>query len=114
MRRALSEVIRGLAQHPEGFAGSCDRTGYVALLPLLELRRGEVADGLRQAFSDSGLSAADFERVSLRDLVVFALRSESDYWAGLAVRWISDGFPIDETIVRAGDEMIAAKRGTQA
>jgi hypothetical protein len=110
--RSLTEVVRGLAQHREGFAGFA-RIGYVPLLPLLELPQREVADGLRQAFVDSGLSAAEFQRVSLRDLVVFALQSESDYWAGLAVRWLADGFPIDETIVRAGDEMVSAKRGTQ-
>lgn len=88
--------------------------GYVPLLPLLELPRLEVADGLRQAFNDSGLSNAEFEHVSLRDLVVFALRSESEHWAGLAVRWLTDGFPIDKTIVHAGDEMVMAKRGAQA
>jgi hypothetical protein len=112
--RPLIEIVRGLAQHPEGFAGLFRRMSYVPLLPLLELPRLEVADGLREAFRDSGLSDAEFERVSLRDLVVFALRSESDYWAGLSVRWLADGFPIDEAVVRAGDEMVAAKRGTQA
>ena len=45
--------------------------------------------------------------------MAFALRSESDYWASLAVRWLADGFPIDETVVCAGDEVVAAKRGTQ-
>jgi hypothetical protein len=112
--RSLPEVVRGLARHREGFTGLIGRMGYVPLLPLLELPHRDVADGLRQAFVDSGLSDAEFQRVSLRDLVVFALRSESDYWADLAVRWLADGFPIDETIVRAGDEMVAAKRGTQA
>ena len=112
--RSLIEVVRGLAQHSEGFVGLFGRMGYVPLLPLLELPRRDVADGLRQAFIDSGLSDTEFQRVSLRDLVVFALRSESDYWAGLAVRWLADGFPIDETVVRAGDEMVSAKRGTQA
>jgi len=113
-RRSLIEVVRRLAQHPEGFSGLFHRMGYLPFLPRLELPRREVAVGLRQAFSDSGLSDAEFQRVSLRDLVVFALRSESDYWAGLAVRWLDDGFPIDETVMRAGDEMVAAKRGTQA
>lgn len=112
--RSLIEVVRGLAQHREGFAGLFGRMGYLPLLPLLELPRREVADGLRKAFRDFGLTDAEFERVSLRDLVIFALRSESEYWAGLAVRWLDDGFPMDETVARAGDEMVAAKRGTQA
>lgn len=111
--RSLTEILRGLAQHPQGFTGLFGRMGYLPLLPLLELPHREAADDLRQAFSDSGLSDSEFERVSLRDLVVFALRSESDYWAGLAVRWLADGYPIDETVVRAADEMVAAKRGTQ-
>lgn len=88
--------------------------GYVALLPLLELPHREVADGLHRAFLDSSLTDVDFHTVSLRDLIVCALRSESDYWAGLATRWLADGFPFDETIARVGDEMVAAKRGTQA
>src|SRR4051794_24733723 len=112
--RSLIEVVRGLAQHREGFAGLVGRMGYLPLLPLLELPHRDVADGLQQAFIDSGLSDAEFQGVSLRNLVVFALRSESDYWAGLAVRWLADGFPIDEIVLRAGDEMVSAKRGTQA
>ena len=92
---SLTEVVRALAQHREGFSGLFSRMGYWPLLPLLELPHRDVAKGLREAFKDFGLSDAEFERVSLRDLVVFALRSESDYWAGLAVRWIADGFPIE-------------------
>jgi hypothetical protein len=111
---SLTEFVRKLAQHPEGFTSVFRRMGYVSLLPLLELPQREVADGLQQTFRDSGLSDADFESVSLRDLVVCALRSESVHWSGLAVRWLADGFPIDETVVRAGDEMVTAKRGTQA
>jgi hypothetical protein len=36
-----------------------------------------------------------------------------DYWADLAVRWLSDGFPMDEAIAGAGHEMITARRGSQ-
>jgi hypothetical protein len=111
---SLTEFVRKLAQHPEGFTNLFRRMGYVSLLPLLELPRSEVADGLQQTFRDCGLSATNFESVSLRDLVVCALRSESVHWSSLAVRWLADGFPIDEIIVHAGDEMVAAKRGTQA
>jgi hypothetical protein len=110
---SLTEFVRKLAQHPEGFTALFRRMGYVSLLPLLELPQREVVAGLQQTFRDSGLSDADFESVSLRDLVVCALRSESVHWSGLAIRWLADGFPIDDNIVRAGDEMVAAKRGTQ-
>ena len=111
---SVNELVEKLARHPEGFAGLFRRMGYVPLLPLLELPQQVVVQTLEQSFRDFGLSSADFASVSLRDLVVCALRSESGHWTGLAVRWLADGFPIDETIVRAGDEMVEAKRGTQA
>lgn len=103
-----------MAKRPDDFAALFSRMGYLPLLPLLELSHREVEQVLRQSFHDLGLSDADFERISLRDLVVFALRSESDYWTGLAVRWLADGFQIDEAVVRAGDEMIKAKCSTQS
>ena len=110
--RSLIEIVRRLAQHPEVFAGlTCH--GYVSLLPLLEFPQSEVSGSLQQAFLDSGLSREDFESVSLRDLVVFALRSESDYWAGLAVHWLATGSRWTMSSFVPGDEMIAARRGTQ-
>jgi hypothetical protein len=112
--RSLIELVRGFARHPEGFAGIFRRMGYVPLLPLLEFPHREVQDGLEQAFHDSGLSHEDFQSLSLRDLVALALSSDSTYWAGLAVRWLADGFPIDDVVIRAGDEMVQAKRATQA
>jgi hypothetical protein len=113
---SVNELVEKLAKHPEGFAGLFRRMGYVPLLPLLELPQQVVVQSLEQSFRDFGLSSADFASVSLRDLVAFALRAESrsGYWNALAVRWLADEFPIDETIVRAGDEMVAAKLGTQA
>ena len=111
---SVSELVEKLAKHPEGFRRLFRRMGYVPLLPLLELPQQVAVQSLEQSFRDFGLSDADFASVSLRDLVVWALRSESVHWTGLAVRWLADGFPIDEAIVRAGDEMIKAKRGTQA
>ncbi len=111
---SVGEVVQKLAKHPEGFTALFRRMGYVPLLPLLELSYRDVAQSLRQSFREAELSDADFERISLRDLLVFALRSESAYWAGLAVRWLTDGFPIDEAIAHAGDEMVESKRGTQA
>jgi hypothetical protein len=81
---------------------------------LLELPHTKVRQDLRRAFSTSGLTDSDFQTVSLSALVVFALGSSSNYWAGLAVRWLSDGFPLDEAIATAGDEMVTARRGSQA
>ena len=111
---SVNELVERLAKHPEGFQALFRRMSYVPLLPLLELPQRVVVQSLEQSFRDFGLSSEDFASVSLRDLVAFALRSESARWTSLAVHWLADGFPIDETIVAAGDEMVAAKRGTQA
>ena len=112
--QSSSEVVERIARHPEGFSGLFRRMHYVPFLPLLELPHTKVSQDLRRAFSACGLTDSDFQTVSLSELVAFALRSSSDYWAGLAVRWLSDGFPLDEAIARAGDEMVTAKRGSQA
>jgi len=111
---SVNELVEKLAKHPEGFSGLFRRMGYVPLLPLLELPQQTVVQSFEQSLRDYGLSSADIACVSLSDLVVCALRSESVHWTSLAVRWLADGFPIDQTIVRAGDEMVEAKRGTQA
>ena len=87
---------------------------YVPFLPLLELPHTQVTDELRSAFLANGLTDADYQSVSLSELVAFAIRSSSNYWLGLAVRWLEDGFPLDETIAQACDEMITTKRGSQA
>lgn len=112
--QTASEVVERLAKHPEGFTGLFGRMGYVPLLPLLELPYPTAAQDLRSAFEACGLSDSDYQRVSLSELLACALSSWSVHWTALAVRWLLDGFPLDETIARAGDEMIAAKRGTQA
>ena len=109
-----SEVVERIARHPEGFAGVFGRMQYVPFLPLLELSHTIVRQDLKQAFVDCGLTDSDYLSVSMSELVAFALCSCSDHWAGLAVRWLADGFPIDEAIAGAGDEMIRAKRGSQA
>ncbi len=110
---SCSEVIGMLAKKPEGFSGVFRRTGYVALLPLLRLPYREVLSELPKALSDFGVSREEADLVSLSALVVFALRSSSEFWARLAIEWLSLGFPITPQIREAGDEMIEAKRGTQ-
>ena len=112
--QSSTEVVERIVRHPEGFSGLFRRMHYVPFLPLLELPHTKVTQDLRQAFSACGLTDSDFQTVSLSELVAFALRLSSDKWAGLAVRWLSDGFPLDADIARAGDEMVTAKRGSQA
>jgi hypothetical protein len=110
---SCKEVVEKFAGHPEGFSGLFRRLSYVTLLPLLELPHTVVSADLKQAFLDTGLAESNFQQVSLAQLVAFALRSPSHYWSGLAVQWLLDGFPIEESIWEAGDDMISAKRGTQ-
>ncbi len=112
--KSVSEVIKTLAKHPEGLLGLFHRMGYVVLLPLLELPRKEVAENLKSSFRECGLNDADCAGISLRDLIVFALTSKSDHWTGLAARWIAEGFPVDEAVIGAADEMIKTKQGTQS
>ncbi|SDZ35009.1 hypothetical protein SAMN05444365_1115 [Micromonospora pattaloongensis] len=56
----------------------------VSLLPLLERRHEDVTTlGIDQAFDPPPWD----------DLVRFAMSSWSDYWAGLALGWLEDGYP---------------------
>lgn len=101
-----------LAKKPEGFSGVFQRMGYTALLPLLRLPYRGVLGQLPKALADACACPDVASQISPSALVSFALRSQSEFWAGLAIRWLSDGFPIDPEILRAGGDMIEAKRGT--
>jgi hypothetical protein len=107
------QFVEKMALNAEGFAGLFRRLQYLPLLPLLELPQKTVVQELERAFIDCGVAESDFREVSLSALVAFALRHGSEYWTGLAVHWLTEGFPVDAAIAKAGDEMIQAKRGTQ-
>jgi len=111
---SCSDVIAMLAARPEGFSGIFRRMGYVALLPLLRLPHQLVSRDLPQALAEFGMSKDEAEQISLSALVAFALRSSSEFWVGRAIGWISDGFPVTVEILKAGDQMIAYRRGTRS
>jgi len=68
---------------------------YVWLLPLLE-KPFEVAErDLPDAASTLRKKYTLPAEIALQPLVVTALTSHSEYWAGLALRWLEDGFPLD-------------------
>lgn len=102
-----------LANKPEGLNGVFRRMGYTALLPLLRLPHRRVLTELPEALAAAGAAPDGAAQASASALVAFALRSPAEFWAGLAIRWLEDGFPIDSDILSAGDELIHAKRGTQ-
>jgi len=59
------------------------------------------------------ISSLDFEPFPFRRLIEFALSSEADYWASLAVDWLEQGIPINENIVNAVNLMVEEKRTSQ-
>ena len=68
---------------------------YVWLLPLLEkpfeTAALDLPDAVR-ALSKKYTLPAD---IALQPLVITALTSHSEYWSGLALKWLEDGFPVD-------------------
>ncbi|MGY3295631.1 hypothetical protein ACVWY1_000049 [Pseudomonas sp. TE6288] len=68
---------------------------YVWLLPLLEKPLEQAAQQLPRALKALGEKYILPADITLHPLVVTALMSHSDYWAGLALKWLEDGFPMD-------------------
>ncbi len=68
---------------------------YVWLLPLLEKPLEEGAQELPGAIKALGERCTLPADIALQPLVVTALTSHSDYWSGLALKWLEDGFPMD-------------------
>ncbi|NWD45373.1 hypothetical protein [Pseudomonas yamanorum] len=68
---------------------------YVWLLPLLEKPLETAAldfpDAVR-ALGEKHTLPAD---IALQPLVITALTSHPEYWPGLALKWLEDGFPMD-------------------
>jgi hypothetical protein len=59
------------------------------------------------------ISSLDFEPFPYRRLIEFALSSEADYWASLAVDWLEQGVPINGQIANAINSMVEEKRTSQ-
>ncbi|WPN25366.1 hypothetical protein [Pseudomonas marginalis] len=72
-----------------------EELSYVWLLPLLEKPFETAALDLpdtASALSKKYTLPAD---IALQPLVITALTSHSEYWSGLALKWLEDGFPVD-------------------
>ncbi|TLP60053.1 MULTISPECIES: hypothetical protein [Pseudomonas] len=72
---------------------------YVWLLPLLEKPLEEAAQQLPHAVKALSEKCTLPANIALQPLVVTALTSHSDYWAGLALKWLEDGFPMDPELI---------------
>jgi hypothetical protein len=59
------------------------------------------------------ISSLNFEPFPYSRLIEFAVSSEADYWAGLAVDWLEQGISLDEKIANAISLMVEEKRASQ-
>ncbi|MCQ3032650.1 hypothetical protein NLO88_18525 [Pseudomonas syringae] len=71
---------------------------YVWLLPLLEKPFETAALDLPDAITALSKKYTLPTDIALQPLVITALTSHSEYWSGLALKWLEDGFPIDITL----------------
>lgn len=67
------------------------------LLPLLEHTWTEAVQSVSVAVA--GVAGLEEKKDTLpEEVVLFALRGASQYWVGLALRWLEHGFPISTRI----------------
>jgi len=110
----FEEVCKSLAAHPEAWAKICHGQSYIPLLPVLEHAYDFIVMRLVDGLVGAGLPRAEVERVSLRELVVFALSGPMRWgWGGYAVSWIEAGFPVDAEIASALFQISQDKRFPQ-
>jgi len=71
---------------------------YVWLLPLLEKPYESVKLDLSAALSALEIKRSLPAEISLREVLVTALESDSQYWSQLAIKWLDEGFPVDHNL----------------
>src|SRR5450830_153879 len=74
------------------------RFSYVWLLPLLEKPYQSVKLDLSAALSALEIKRPLPVEISLHELLVTALESDSEYWPQLAIKWLDEGFPVDHNL----------------
>src|SRR5262249_51358893 len=112
--RSFEQICAGLAAHREAWAEIRDQRSYIALLPFLEHPYSVVVEKLVEGLVAAGLPRAEAEGVCLREVVVFALPGPMKWgWGGHAVSWIETGFPLDEEIASALEQIAQDKRFLQ-
>ncbi|NBF10812.1 hypothetical protein [Pseudomonas sp. Fl4BN1] len=68
---------------------------YVWLLPLLERPHESVTADLDNAIAALNIAPPLPEPIALREVLLTALGSDSEYWSRCAARWLEQGFPLD-------------------
>jgi hypothetical protein len=112
--QTLEEICAGLAARRDAWAKVWEGQSYIPLLPFLEHPYSAVVAQLVDRLVAAGLGRAEAECVSLRQLVVFALTGPMRWgWGGHAVSWIEAGFPIDDEIASALEQVAQDKRFPQ-
>jgi pimeloyl-ACP methyl ester carboxylesterase len=112
--QTIEEICTGLTRRPETWAKIRDGQNYIPLLPFLEHPYSVVKVQLVDNLASVGLPRAEAERISLRDLVVFALTGPARWgWGAYAVGWIELGFPIDNDLTAALEQLAQDKRFPQ-
>jgi hypothetical protein len=112
--QTIEETCAALASRPDAWAKVCEGQTCVPLLPLLEHPYSVVAGELAERLAAAGFPRAEVERVSLRRLVVFALIAPiGTTWGVHAVSWIEAGFPIDDEVAAALEQLAHDKRFQQ-
>lgn len=71
---------------------------YVWLLPLLEKPYEAVKLDLPVAVSALEIKGSLPAEISLHQLLVTALESDSEYWSRLAIKWLDEGFPVNHDL----------------
>ena len=70
---------------------------YLPLLPLLEHPWPAAVDELSGCLDQFDVFEEKADKIA-EDVVAFALAESSQYWVGLALAWIEDGFPVTARI----------------
>jgi len=112
--QTIEEICAALAARRDAWAKVCEGQSYIPLLLLLEHPYPAVVAQLVDRLVAAGVARAEAERVSLRQLVVFALTGPMRWaWGGYAVSWIEAGFLIDDEIASALEQVAQDKRFPQ-
>ena len=112
--QTIEEICAALAARADAWAKVCEGQNYIPLLLLLEHPYSAVVTQLVDRLVAAGFARAEAERVSLRQLVIYALTGPMRWaWGGYAVSWIEAGFLIDVEIASALEQVAQDKRFPQ-
>ncbi len=112
--KSVADICAILATHLPSRVAAREGRSYLALLPLLEHPLADVQSQFEPALAAAGIPPEEAAAISLRSLVLDALRYEyGGYWGSLAVSWVEAGFPIDPAIADALEGLAKDKRYSQ-